>query len=425
MNNFKKKNEFIILADVPPIPSEDRLIKYKEAGFNYYNLTEDYVVRDKENGGITDEYFKAIEDSHKLGLKVILRTMRSNSPDYYDTVTDEFKGKADAFYFCDEPSFTPVSWYGSGPLPKLKKFVDWYNEHGGDAFFHINLLQSYGMWIVHGRQNTPNYEDYLDTYIETILKNVKGEKSLSTDHYPIAFDTEGNNCIKESAILDYYLIADRSKKLRAEGHDVRSGFCIQLTSDKGLFIREMECPADITFQVNFAMAFGAKLLEYYLYVGRNTGLIPDKETQLEYTPTYGWVKDANAWVHKLGKYILDYEWNSTKVMLGTEVKDEHNARAFDTVKRFQPEKFNLVKDFSGTADCLVSEFTSDNGYAYMVVNYTEPTAGIKNTVTISFDGASKAKIVTNNGEQIVDLTDGIVSISLGSGEGAFIIPKNS
>ena len=31
MNKFKEKKELIILADVPPIPTEDRLIKYKEA----------------------------------------------------------------------------------------------------------------------------------------------------------------------------------------------------------------------------------------------------------------------------------------------------------------------------------------------------------------------------------------------------------
>ena len=31
MKNFKEKNEFIILADVPPIPTIDRLEKYKEA----------------------------------------------------------------------------------------------------------------------------------------------------------------------------------------------------------------------------------------------------------------------------------------------------------------------------------------------------------------------------------------------------------
>jgi len=423
MNKFKEKKEFIIFADVPPMPTEDRLIKYKEAGFTYYNLTEDYVVRDKEGGGISDEYYKAIEDSHKLGLKTILRTMRSNSPDYYDTVGDEFVGKADGYYMCDEPSFTYVSWYGSGPLPKLKKFVDWYNAHGGDTIFHINLLQDYGMRLVHGAQNTPKYEDYLDTYIETILKNVKGEKSLSTDHYPIAFDKDGVYCIKESAIKDYYLIADRSKKLREEGHDIRTGICIQLTSDRGLFIREMECSEDILFQVNFAMAFGAKLLEYYLYVGVNTGIIPDKKTQLLYTPVYDWVKDANAWVHKLGKYVLSYEWNATATSLGTEVSDEHNVRAFSTVGAFQPKDFKLVKSFNSTADALVSEFTCESGFAYMVVNYTEPTAKVKNTVELEFDGVDKVLIVKDSGEEIVSLNCGKVSISLESGEGAFVIPQ--
>ena len=423
MNKFKEKKEFIIFADVPPKPTEDRLIKYKEAGFTYYNLTEDYVVRDNEKGGITDEYYKAIEDAHKLGLKTILRTMRSNSPDYYDTVGDEFVGKADGYYMCDEPSFTYVSWYGSGPLPKLKKFVDWYNEHGGDTIFHINLLQTYGMRLVHGANNTPKYEDYLDTYIETILKNVKGEKSLSTDHYPIAFDKDGVYCIKESAIKDYFLIADRSKKLREEGHDIRTGICIQLTSDKGLFIREMECKEDITFQVNFAMAFGAKLLEYYLYVGKNTGIISDKQTQLSYTPVYEWVKDANKWVHELGKYFLKYEWNMTKTYLGTEKVDEHNSRAFDTVKDFQTGEFKLLKSYKSTADSIVSEFVGNDGLAYMAVNYTEPTLKVTNHVDFEFDGVEEVLVVKNGYEEKVATNCGRVSISLGSGEAVFVIAK--
>ena len=420
MENFKEKKEFIIFADVPPIPSKERLIKYKEAGFTYYNLTEDYVVRDTEDGKISNEYFKVIDDVHSLGLKTVLRTMRKNSPDYYDTVGDEFVGKADGYYIVDEPSYTYVSWYGSAPLDKLNKLVDWYNAHGGNSFFHINLLQDYGMWIVHGKTNTPNYENYLDDYIETVLKRVKGEKSLSTDHYPMA-KFEGVNYIKETAIRDYFRIAERTKKLISEGHDVRTGFCIQLTSDTGLKMREMECADDITFQANLALCFGAKLLEYYLYVGNNTGIITDKKTQLVYSPLYDWVKRANGVVNALTEYYLPYEWNGAKTYVGSNYHDLHNAEAYALVKDKEIESFKKIKNFTCSADAIVSEFVCGDKIAYMAINYTEPTAGITNNLAFEFDGVKSVIAIKQGVKEKVDLVNGVLNVQLAAGEGVFVL----
>lgn len=415
--NFKNKDEFIIFADVPPIASEDRLKKYVEAGFTYYNHTEDYVVRDKEGGGITDDYFGYIDAAHKAGLKVVLRTMRRNSADYYDGITDEFKGKVEGFYIADEPSFYYVDWYGSTTIEKLQKQVAWYNQFGGDTLFHVNLLQDYGMRLVH--KVVPKYEEYLDTYIETVLKKVKGEKSLSTDHYPIAFDENGNH-IKESAIKDYYLIADRSKKLKEEGHDIRTCFCIQLVSDKGLHLRVPVCLEDIIFQTNFAIAFGAKMLEYYKYAGDVESVIMDKKNQTTYTPAYDWVKTANERVHALGKYVLKYDWNCTKTYLGKDYSDEHNQRAFENVVSFQPQSFKALNGYESSADSIVSEFEKEDGIAYMAINYTEPTAGIANVVTFDFGNAKNVNIVKEGVSSAVALTDGKLSVTLGAGEGVFV-----
>lgn len=418
---FKVKDKFVILADVPPMPTADRLKKYVEAGFTYYNHTEDYVTRDREGGGITDEYYKAIDAAHNAGLKVLLRTMRSNSPDYYDGITDEFKGKVEGFYFADEPSYYYVDWYGSCSIEQLNKQVEWYNAHGGDALFHVNLLQDYGMALVH--EKVPDYDEYLDKYIETVLKKVKGEKSLSTDHYPIAFDEKGNH-IKESAIKDYYRLASRSKALKAEGHDIRTCFCIQLVSDKGLHLRTPERPEDITFQTNFAIAFGATMLEYYLYAGDGEGVLMPKMVQNEYSPAYEWVKEANRRVHALGEYVLKYEWSAAKTYLGTKITDEHNERAFETVADFAPKAFNALSGFTSSADAVVSEFVGADGeYAYMAINYTEPTSGTENAVEFTFEGKMSATVVKEGGRKDVALTDGKLKVTLGSGEGVFVIAK--
>lgn len=419
--NFKEKDKFIIFADVPPMATEERLKKYVEAGFTYYNHTEDYVVRDKEGGGVTDDYYSYIDAAHKAGLKVVLRTMRRNSADYYDGITDEFKGKVEGYYIADEPSFYEVSWYGSTTIEKLQKQVAWYNKYGRDenTIFHVNLLQDYGMRLVH--KQVPKYEEYLDTYIETVLKKVEGKKSLSTDHYPVAFDENGYH-IKESALKDYYLIADRSKTLKQEGHDIRTCFCIQLVEDKGLHIRTPECLEDIIFQTNFAIAFGAKMLEYYKYVGNVDGILRNKEKQDTYVPMYDWVKEANRRVNLIGEYILKYDWVSTKTSLGTKVVDQHNVNAFNTVTTFEPSDFSVLKCFESTADAIVSEFVSAGGYAYMAVNYTEPTAGVINEVTFDLGDVTKVMVVKEGVREDKQTDNGKITVSLKSGEGVLVIP---
>jgi len=426
MKNFKEKNEFIILADVPPIPTIDRLEKYKEAGFNYYNLTEDYIVRDNEDGSISKEYFQAIDNCKEVGLKVLLRTMNNGSIHYYDNVTDEFLGKVHGYYMTDEPAPTRLDWYCKYSVEDYIKLVEWYNKNGGDTFWYINLLQDYGMYLLYGREKAPKYEDYLDLYIEKILKKVKGEKSLGTDHYPMACE-KGVNFIKPTAIRDYFCLAERTKKLISEGHDVRTSICIQLVSNEGLHIREIETFEDVGFQVNLALVFGAKVIEHYIYANKGfakpgRAVLCDKE-QVVYTKTYDHVKRANLRAIALGKYYLPYEWVGAKTYVGTKYTDCHNQEAFDLCKHKQMDKFALLKDFTSTADSIVSEFDKDGKKAYMAINYTEPTYNIDNTLEFAFDGAKTATVIIEGEPSEVALEGGKLTVNLKAGEGVFVIPE--
>lgn len=426
MNKFKEKKEFIFFGDVPPIPTLDRLQKYKEAGFNYYNLTEDYIVRDNPDLTISKEYYQAIDNCKKLGLKVLLRTMRNGSIDYYDNVTDEFLGKVDGYYMTDEPTILYKKWYCKHVIKDYVKLVDWYNKYGGDTLFHINLLQDYGMQILYGKENPVDYEYYLDYYVEEILKKVKGLKTLGTDHYPMAFDEKGNH-IKPTAIRDYFRIAERTKKLISEGHDVISSFCIQLVSNEGLKMREIESYEDVGFQVNLALVFGAKLIEYYIYANKGfarpgTAVLCDPE-QVVYTETYDHVKRANLRAIALGEYILPYEWSGAKNFKGSQYQNEYNDKAFELCKGKEIEKFTLLKDFTSTADAIVSEFDKGGKKAYMAINYTEPTEMVENTLKFTLEGVNKATVVIEGVASEKALIDGELTVTLKAGEGVFVIPE--
>ena len=422
MNHQGKKAEFMIFSDVPPKFTGDRIAKYAEAGFTYYNLTEDWVTRDAEGGGITEEYFQAIDTCHNHGLKVILRTMRGNSPDYYDGITDEFVGKIEGFYMNDEPAYGPCWMEGATQVSQLIKLVDWYNEYGGDTFWHINLLQDYGITQILHSDLGITYEQYVDKYINEILKKVKGKKSLTTDHYPLSYDEEGIKHIKETVLRDYYLIAERAKTLKAEGHDLYTGFCIQLATDVGLRLRAIECPADVTFQTNLSAAFGSRVFEYYLYADDKDGILNPKEEQVHYTPAYEYVKKANAQLKVLAEELSIYEWVSSKVVTGSEISSEHNRAGFSLVEKYQPKSFAHLLEFKSSADALVSELISaEEGYGYMAVNFTEPTENICNVCEFVFDSTVEKVLTVKSGRKEERLVEnGVLTISLEAGEGVFV-----
>lgn len=418
--NKREKRELIIFSDVPPKFDGDRIAKYTEAGFTYYNLTEDWVTRDDGNGGITKEYYNAIDLCHEHGLKVILRTMRGNSPDYYDGITDEFAGRIEGFYMNDEPVYEP-GWTGAAAIPQLPKLVNWYNQYGGDTFWHINLLQDYGITQIVHKNLGITYEQYVDKYITEVLKKVNGKKSLTTDHYPLSYDETGVKHIKETVLRDYYLLSERAKELKAEGHDIQTGFCIQLTYDVGLRIRTLECPADVTFQTNLSAAFGSNVYEYYMYAGDEGGILNSKKEQTHYTPVYDYVKRANAELVVLCDETLAYDWNATKVYVGEDISCEHNRNGFAMVEKYQPESFAMLSEFHASADALVSELVSGTDYAYMAVNFTEPTENICNHCHFVFD-SSVQKVLTVKGgkKEEVLLEQGILDVSLEAGEGVFV-----
>ena len=58
----------------------------------------------------------------------------------------------------------------------------------------------------------------------------------------------------------------------------------------------------------------------------------------------------------------------------------------------------------------------------MIVNYTEPSDKLSNTVTVNFEkGISKARVYRKGVPEDVEIKDGTLTLDLESGEGAFVI----
>lgn len=442
---FDEDQNLAIGADRPVAPTEANLKDYKAAGFTHYHMTEDFVpftnadkkIGTKDDGVINPEYIAALELCERLGLEVTIRNYY-NDPNYFvntdgglryleppnqhvsytvpvRNITTELTEypAVSRYFFTDEPSW--------GKVETLAPLVDWHNRYGGDTEFWINLLPSYGSFLFEDH----SMEEYVDYYCDKILKNVTGKKVLSTDFYPLEAEAGTNkNYIKDTYLRDYMIFAKKVKEMNVNlsGEDkVRLNLCIEANS--GSNMRPLTSVADVRFQVNVALAFGAKSLSYYGYTERNSGegfVTAGGDKHL----MYEWGKQANEEAQKLADAIMDFEWVGTKVYAGQQMQDETNASAFEKIAQETADSFDFISDITCRLDTLVSEMEDENGNkGYMVVNYSEPAAGLTDAINIYFGKKVNKAVVYINGERtVLDVQENAMKLKLKAGEGAFVYP---
>ena len=428
---FGNNAELKIFADCPAKPEDFYMDAYIAAGFNYYIMTEDYVpFLNKEKNGINPDYLEALEYLKSKGLKVLIRNhgnkpdylkyalnpvsgLSDGYPEYFNNAGKSLQGLADGYYMCDEPSDSYVEWYNpaySAYLDQLTGLVDWYNKYGQKTYFHINLLQSYGVEMVHG--GSVSFEKYVDDFIDKILKKVNGPKSLSSDYYPLAAK-DGKNFLKEGFLYDCMTIATKAKRLIEEGHDVYINYCLQaFYPNEGLFIRDLNAYEDFSFQTNVSLCLGAKTFEWYEWSYGKAGISQGEK--------YKFVKKANGEAQKLFKALSLFKWNGAMTFEGSEYSCSENA--FGLIKDMEMKEFSVLKKIQCSSDTLVSEFHDEDDYAYMAVNYTEPSAKKSDTIEFTFDGFEQAIVYIEDKPEKVKFDGEKYIVTLKPGQAVFVYP---
>lgn len=439
--DYVSAQKFITMADLPPNPF-DSLEEYASLGFSGYILTQDYCDF-TENGKITEKYKEAIKNAGKAGLDVYIRN-HYNDPDYFvnedDTtkrdkynagesignyytipkrnVTTEF-GKmpeVKGFYMADEPVYDNIKDYG--------KLIEWYNTYYSEtSYFHMNLLPSYAtpkMLSYH------NYGEYVEEFIDKIVKNVKGRKSVCLDNYP--FTEQQPNEIRYSYLSDLLLVAQANKaynEAAAAGDEGVYGICVQTFSNPtqtDISSKEM-----VFFQLVTGMAMGAKLFEYFAYNSAPSvgiyGIMNDGEKRI-----YEHVKAANDAYLGFYEVLNAFEWQGVKTFSAADETNSENAEAFEAVSDITIRNTGVLDAGKSSArlDAIAGCFKKGDRDGYMFVNYSVPMRGRSNTLTLRFTGCSEALVYTGgaNGMKAekVKLADGTLRLNLGAGEGAFVIP---
>ena len=442
--DFSEDLEFKIFADRPPKPTRQYLLDYMDAGFNFYNMTEDDqsltnvdgVYGTEDDGVINKAYIDALELCDELGLKAFIRNFYTNG-EYFVNDNDDIRRQPTTgttfrmpkrnitteltelnavagYYMGDEPSWDQID--------TLVPLVDWYNQNGGNTFFHLNLLQSYGSFLFEGH----TYAEYVDKYCDVILKNINGSKYLGTDYYPLLEDKAGNAYIKNGILGDYFVLANKVKAMNAEiteeANKVVQNLCMQAYQSAST--REMKTTADISFQANLAAAFGARSYQFYLYRSFSPGDGCVTSATHEKLPLYYCVKEAISQLDVLADVLMKFEWQGAKTYSGMQINDSNNQEAFDKVKDYVLDSLGLVSNVVARLDTVVGEFKDANGNkGYMITSYSDPAHGLANYVNVFFANNINKAVVCQDGEiKVVEVKNNKMQLKLSAGGGAFVYP---
>ena len=444
------ENKFLRLADLPPNPMDlQQLQHYKELGMNICLLTED-DVKMVENGSISRDYERAIQNISDCGMQVWIRNM-FNDADYFDCdtpktgsnygwpyemeprhITEEFTKfpAVTGFYMADEaymyqlPEQVNIDWMVKenhlfASFDQLTKLVDWKNQYYPGAFFHMNHVpgQSWDHYLPRNGE-IYTYEDFLTEYCNVILKRLKGcGRSLCLDNYPFI----GENYIEKDYLFDLMTAAKVTRAYNAQAKPEDQavfGICIQTFEAKSIFDdrkRDITMPEEVSLQMFAGMALGARLFEYFCYRSYGHEMIgildPDGNDRI-----YDLVKTAGDRIAYFEPILSRYESIGGYMVPGSLYS--YNTAAMVLAKELFCQPFEIAVE--GQYDTLVGCFTRGSEKAYMLVNYTDPIRKSTSRITLAGNGVQELKLYQDGQESCLKAENGKFDITLAPGSAAFV-----
>ena len=331
-------------------------------------------------------------------------------------------------------------------IDDIAKYVDYFNQNGNGKNMLVNLFPSFtssvksdfGKWYNTTQQK---YELYLQYYCDNVLsKLTSGEKWLSADRYLLTYDKNGKKCLDNGWLADVQSVAKVAKNYGAKTNFFVQTMAYGATNGVASGAQEgsrdrVPTYNDIRLQQYALMAFGYDGISLFCYGSpaaggefslSQTGIIDRNRNKTE---TYKAVKKANNELLSFDHVLKQFNWQGVftcdagKTLTGTSTTS--NA-SFKTLDRISLANVSSLSKVSASADTLCGYFKDAAGNdGIMVVNYNETTENLTDTVELTFDSSKYNAAVCYVGgvkKVFTGLTDGKLSLSLGAGEGIFVIP---
>ena len=387
-----------------PMPTQEDYNDCAAAGFNH-------ILQDRSYGVETFE--EIIPFCDVAGVKSLL--FLNNPPDYSAANYNNYESFS-GIMFKDEPNY-PM-------FQDLADQIEDFESHYPDDLFFVNLYPYYAEDVAEGALGTETYEEYIDSFIEIVLNKLSGKKMLSVDYYMLKQSGD------ETFVDDGWLYNLEVTANAAKNTDIDVHYYV-LTHGHGPY-RDLQSTADIQFQYYVSMAYGVKAFSAFTYmqiVGSADFANGHALIDVFYDPItatyscakndiYYYVKEANEELLRFDNVYLSFDWQGAMPVLG---EGETSNDAFDNLNT-PMSKLPDIAEVQASNSAVIGYFQDKDGTnAYMVTNYTPPEDGITNTVQLKFENATRARVYKDGVPEDVELTDGSLTLTLGAGEGNFVI----
>ena len=365
------------------------------------------------------------------GVKVYVNPGVSDGTAYRKM--SEFKQSDAVLGICvDEPN--------KSQMTSMAAQVDWWNQNSDGRNFYSNLFPSFAQVVQ--KEFDGVYSDYLKFYCDNVLsKLTSGEKWLSADRYPLTYNENGEKCLDDNWLFDVQTL----KKVANSYEGLKTNFFIQTmpygidedgNASGAIYGSRDRVPSyeDIRMQEYALMAFGYDGISCFCYASPLIGFefAASQEAMIsragEKTNIYESVKKANGELLAFDHVLLQFDWIGTftnDAGQTTTGKSRTSNTSFQMLTRLSLDSVPSLKEVTTSQDTLFGYFNDEDGNdGIMAVNYNETSLNLTDEIALTFDGSKYNKAVCYiGGEKVVKTLDkGKLDLTLGVGEGIFVIP---
>lgn len=416
-----------------------------KAGDNYYTLQQDYVMTYR------NAYLESLENLDAAGLNVWIRNYHNTADYFTEDMTKALKlyqDLIDGFYMADEAFQTAALQTASGQtattnFEAMETLKVWFNTNFATKYFHSNQVpitsfdhynstngSSLSDWDV------ASYKNFLASYESGILDDLTTASgaSIGFDNYPFIHAQGDHGGVWgiggtwESGIQKTYLVNTLAAAQVAKETGRDFSMCVQTFEAIDLNYkntsRDIERASEVALQLYTGMAMGADLFEYFAYNSNSSfsGIMNTDGTKR----IYDLVKEGNQALC-FQDVVNTFTWNGIMTSAGTSSNDNEDGFGYVSGMVLDDSNNGVLSSVTSIHDAIIGCFTKDSLNGYMVVNFNDPAAVTdNNTVTLTFDGCSRARVYTQAGgvlsSQVVDLTNHTYTATLAPGSACFVIP---
>ena len=304
----------------------------------------------------------------------------------------------------------------------MNAFYNKVENNYGLELFGNSLGKWNGKSTLHNTTSEITYNQYLQKYFSQAPFSM-----FSATYYPfISSNTPENRITKMFETLMFYreLCLEKNipswRMLQAGGQ----------WNDAGAWIPSVEPyqnEAELLFDVNLALAYGAKAIQYFtlvqpLHFAYEEGGKYDYErcgligANGNITRWYHYAKRANTQVQAVDEYLM-HSANEGMIIHGSTARKFLVDEAIPNNSVFTENKYRELVEVLGD-DCVIGCFDYQGGTALYVVNYSRAQ---KAETIVRFDNNYRYTVIQRG--ETADVVGTSIPLTLDMGEGALIVLK--